>query len=56
MRYVFFPLASARGVGVLLDLGGDDGEGARGGEDKGPPKSPSSSLSGPGGEGLLYSQ
>jgi hypothetical protein len=32
---------------------GDDGEGARGGEDEGPPKLPSSSLSGPGGEAVL---
>jgi hypothetical protein len=49
MRYVF-PLAGVGGVGVLLVLGGDDGEGARGGEDEGPPKSSSSSLSGLGGE------
>jgi hypothetical protein len=57
----FFPLAGAGGVGVLLALGGDDGEGARGGGDDGegargggderPPKSQSSSLSEPGSEG-----
>jgi hypothetical protein len=46
----FFPLAGAGGVRVLLALGGDDGEGGRGGGDEGPPKS-QSSLSPPGREG-----
>jgi hypothetical protein len=47
----FSPLAGAGEVGVLLALGRDDGEGACGGRDEGPSKSPSSSIFKPGREG-----
>jgi hypothetical protein len=48
---MFFPLPGAGGVGVLLALGGDDGEGGCGGRDEGPPSNMFSSLFASSGEG-----